>query len=220
MNPHGQIEATWSDSEFKATAFSWPDLVTEDEQGTLWIVVASSMWVVQVVKDWDPNQTDLCGSVDGSMELYRYTFSVMDSIYLVGVLLVWTACINSVQRYLLLSFGVLRVLSRRFHVTPILCGWSFWSVFLKIKVHCACIQPGSLIVLIVSAQTMKLRDLKGQKPKSLYFCVPPEICSDWVLPWSFTITSWLVISKAWCNSWETFGRKAICAMWCSRAQMV
>ena len=48
---------------------------------------------------------------------------------------------------------------------------------------------------------------------SLHFWAVP----DWSLPWSFIIASWLRISRAWCNSWETFGRKAICAMWCSRA---
>ena len=37
----------------------------------------------------------------------------------------------------------------------------------------------SLVVLIILAQTVKFEDFEG--PKSLYFCVPPEICSDWVL---------------------------------------
>lgn len=54
--------------------FTWfADLAAEDEQGTLWIVVATSMWVVQVVKDGDPNQTDLCGSIDEyTVEFYGY----------------------------------------------------------------------------------------------------------------------------------------------------
>ena len=38
----------------------------------------------------------------------------------------------------------------------------------------------SLTVLIFSAQTVKFEDFEG--PKSSYFCVPPVICCDWVLP--------------------------------------
>ena len=47
-----------------------------------------------------------------------------------------------------------------------------------------CIVPASslvsLVVLIFSAQTVQFEDFEG--PKSSYFCVTPEICSDWVLP--------------------------------------
>ena len=75
----------------------------------------------------------------------------------------------------------------------------------------------SLIVLIIWAQTEIRRFWRAKVLVYKYLCIPPEICSDWVLPWSFAIASWLVIRKAWCNSWETFGKKAICAMWCSRA---
>ena len=77
MNPHAHndaffvfvssirkwIDATWNGSEFKAKTDSWSDLVAEVQRGTLWIVVATSMCVVQVVKDGDPNQSVLCGSI-------------------------------------------------------------------------------------------------------------------------------------------------------------
>ncbi len=37
-----------------------------------------------------------------------------------------------------------------------------------------------VVVFIISAQTVKFEDFEWPKPS--YFCVLPEICSDWVLP--------------------------------------
>ena len=44
----------------------------------------------------------------------------------------------------------------------------------------ACDLVSRVVVFIISAQTVKFEDFEWPKPS--YFCVLPEICSDWVLP--------------------------------------